>query len=96
ILEHYRLPIHSDHTMSMTNVNTQTDMTLGVLENLHLNFRTANVFVQVQILAQANFEMLLGRPFHCLMSASMDNFLDRLWSMTLHNPNSSKEFKLPT
>ena len=34
--------------------------------------------VQVQILARANFDLLLGQPFHCLMSTTMDDFLDGL------------------
>jgi hypothetical protein len=43
-----------------------------------------------------SFNMVLGRPFHYLMSATMDDFLDRLQNITLHDPNSGKEYKLTT
>ncbi|KIJ18242.1 hypothetical protein PAXINDRAFT_9323 [Paxillus involutus ATCC 200175] len=58
-------------------VNTQMDTTLGVLENLRLNF-----------------DMLLGRPFHCLMSATTDDFPDGSQNITLHNPNSGNGQKV--
>ncbi|KIJ08233.1 hypothetical protein PAXINDRAFT_59915, partial [Paxillus involutus ATCC 200175] len=96
VWESIGLPIWSDHLMNMTSVNMQTDTTLGVLENLRLNFGADNVCVQVQILPWANFNMLLGRPFHCLMSATTDDFPDGSQNITLRDPNSGKEYKLPT
>jgi hypothetical protein len=96
IWESIGLPIRSDHLMNMTSVNTQTDTTLGVLENLRLNFGADDVCVQVQILPRANFNMLLGRPFHCLMSATTDDFPDGSQNITLRDPNTGKEYKLPT
>ena len=60
IWEELRLPIHSDHMMNMSSVNAGINMTLGVLKNLVINFGTGNVMVQVQILARANFDLLLG------------------------------------
>ncbi|KIJ07333.1 hypothetical protein PAXINDRAFT_57926, partial [Paxillus involutus ATCC 200175] len=96
IWESIGLPIRSDHLMNMTSVNTQTDTTLGVLENLRLNFGADDVCVQVQILPRANFDMLLGRPFHCLMSATTDDFPDGSQNITLRDPNTGKEYKLPT
>ena len=85
-----------DHTMTMASTNTNTDVTLGVLENLALNLRSGKVCLQVQVLARTNFDFLLGRPFHCLMSATTDDFPDRGQNITLCNPNSKKEYKLPT
>ena len=38
VWERLGLPICSDHTMTMSSTNTSTDATLGVLENLPLNF----------------------------------------------------------
>ena len=69
------LPICSDHTMTMSSANTSTNVTSGILENLSLNFRSGEVCLQVQVLVRANFELLLRRLFHCLMSATTDNFL---------------------
>jgi hypothetical protein len=82
--------------MTMTNANTSTDSTLGVLENLRLDFGAGEVLVHVQVLARANFDMLLGRPFHCLMSATTQDFPDGGQNITLRDPNTGKEYKLPT
>ncbi|KAF9231666.1 hypothetical protein BU15DRAFT_82127 [Melanogaster broomeanus] len=90
------LPVHSDHIMTMESANTQKDATIGMLENLQLNFGSGDVFVQVQVLGRANFELLLGRPFHCLMSATTDDFPDGSQNVTLRDPNTGKEYKLPT
>jgi hypothetical protein len=49
--EKLRLPIQSDHTMTMSLANTSTDATLGILENLALNFGPGEVCVKVQVLA---------------------------------------------
>jgi hypothetical protein len=94
--EKLRLPIQSDHTMTMSSTNTSTDATLGVLENLALNFGPGEVCVQVQVLARANFDLLLGRPFHCLMSATTNDYLDGNQDITLRDPNLRKKYKLPT
>jgi hypothetical protein len=58
------LPIRSDHTMTMSSANTSTDATLDVLENLALTFGPGEVCVQVQVLARANFDLLLKSGHH--------------------------------
>ena len=80
----------------MSAVNTEVDTTVGVLENLMLDFGAGVVLVQVQIVARANFDLLLGRPFHCLMSANTEDFPDGSQTITLRDPNSGKQYTLPT
>ena len=90
------LPIQSNHKMTMSSANTTTDSTLGVLENLTLDFGPGEICLQVQIIARANFDLLLGRPFHCLMSTTTNDFPDGDQTLTLRDPNTRKEYKLPT
>jgi len=90
IWEGLGLPIRSDHTMKMSSANTSIDTTIDVLENLILDSGVGEVMVQVQILACANFNLLLGRPFHCLMSATTNDFPDRSQTITLRDPNTGK------
>ena len=52
------LPIQSDHKMTMSSANMTTDSTLGVLENLTLDFSPGKICLQVQIIARANFDLL--------------------------------------
>ena len=60
IWEELRLPLHSNHVLQMTSANTSIDSTMGVLENLALDFGAGEVLLQVQIMWCANFDLLLG------------------------------------
>jgi hypothetical protein len=96
VWEDLGLPVRSDHVMTMSNANTSTESTLGVVENLRLDFGAGEVCLQVQVVPRANFDLLLGRPFHCLLSASTEDFPDGSQTITLRDPNSGKAYKLPT
>ena len=69
--------------MTMSNANASMESTLGVVENLHLDFSPGEVYLQVQVVPHANFDLLLGCPFHCLLSASTEDFPDGSLSITL-------------
>ena len=60
VWEELRLPLCSDHVLQMTSVNTSVDLTIGVLENLALDFGAGEVLLQVQIMGCTNFDLLLG------------------------------------
>ena len=53
------LPLCSNHVLRMMSVNTSIDLTIGVLENLALDFGAGEVLLQVQIMGCANFDLLL-------------------------------------
>ena len=60
IWEELGLPLCSNHVLWMTPANTSIDLTIGVLENLALDFDAGEVLLQVQIMGHANFDLLLG------------------------------------
>ena len=96
VWEDLGLPVWSDHVMIMSNANTGTESTLGIVENLCLDFGASEICLQVQVVPRANFNLLLGSPFHCLLSASTDDFPNGSQTITLRDPNSGKAYKLPT
>jgi hypothetical protein len=57
------VPLRSDHSLNMESVNMTCNSTLGVIENVPLDFGTGPMYFQVQVTARANFNILLGRPF---------------------------------
>ncbi|KIN96988.1 hypothetical protein M404DRAFT_32713 [Pisolithus tinctorius Marx 270] len=83
IWEKIRLPLRCDHLMTMTSANMSKDTTIGILENLKLDFSARPVMLQVQVIEHANFDMLLGCPFICLMSAVTNNYPDGRQQITL-------------
>ncbi|KIN96854.1 hypothetical protein M404DRAFT_106401, partial [Pisolithus tinctorius Marx 270] len=58
VWEKIGLPLRCDHLMTMTSANMSKDTTVGVLENLKLDFGTGPVMLQVQVIEHANFDML--------------------------------------
>ena len=96
VWEDLSLLVRSNHVMTMSNANTSTESTLGIVENLRLDFSAGKICLQVQVVPRANFDLFLSRPFHCLLSASTEDFLDGSQTITLRDPNSGKAYKLPT
>ena len=87
ILEELRLPLCSNHVLQMMSVNTSVDLTIGVLENIALDFGAGEVLLQVQIMGCTNFDLLLGQPFHCLMSVTTKDSPDGAQLIMLRDPN---------
>ena len=89
-------PVRSDHVMTISNTNTSTESTIGVVENLALDFGTGEVYLQVQVVPHTNFNLLLRRPFQCLLSAKTNDFPEGSQLITLHDPDSGKAYKILT
>ena len=96
VWEEVRLPLSSNHVLQMMSVNTSIDSTIGVLENLALDFGAGEVLLQVQIMGHTNFDLLLGKPFHCLMSVTTEDSPDGAQLIMLCDPNTGKQYALPT
>ena len=60
VWEDLGLLVRSDHVMTMSNANTSTESTLGIVENLHLDFGASEICLQVQVVLRANFDLFLG------------------------------------
>ncbi|KIJ21294.1 hypothetical protein PAXINDRAFT_64647 [Paxillus involutus ATCC 200175] len=82
--------------MHMQSVNKSSDSTIGIIENLGLDLGVGELYLQVQVIPKAPFHILLGRPFHCLMRATTEDFLDGKQLLTLRNPNTGKHYKIST
>jgi len=90
------VPLRSDHLMTMESANKTKNVTPGVIENLTFNFGTVDFMLQVQVVETANFEVLLGRPFHALTSCRSRDMLNGDLDITLTDPNTGKESMIAT
>jgi len=88
--------LRADHTLNMESVNTTKDATLGVVENVPLDFGAGPMFFQVQVTERANFEILLGRPFFKLTACKTFDLPNGDQDILLTDPNTRKELRLPT
>jgi hypothetical protein len=90
------VPLRSDHSLNMESVNMTCDSTLGVIENVPLNFGAGPMYFQVQVTARANFNVLLGRPFFKLTSCRTFDLPNGEQDILLTDPNERKELRIPT
>ena len=74
--------------MTMESANGSCDRTMGLLPNLWVIIGECDVYLQVQIIESALFEMLLGCLFFTLAQASTWYFFSGDSHITLLDPNS--------
>jgi hypothetical protein len=86
----------SDHRLNMESVNTLRDSTLGVIENIPLDFGRGPMFFQVQVTERANFEILLSRPFFMLTSCRTFDLPNGNQDILITDPNLHREMRIPT
>jgi hypothetical protein len=96
VWESLGIPLRPDHLMTMESANKTKNLTLGVVENLAFNFGAGDMMFQVQVVDAANFEVLLGRPFHALTSCRSRDALNGELEITLTDPNTGKESMIST
>ena len=82
--------------MVMESANKSRDETMGLLQDLKINIGGYDFYLQVQVVRDAPYEMLLGRPFFTLTSASHKHFDCGDSRLTLFDPNSGDKIMLPT
>jgi len=81
IWEHVHAPIAANKTMPMTSVNVGTTWTIDVVENHPVKIGPVTVKLQIQVVKDAPFEVLLGRPVRGHPPTS------RLWKAKVNGPN---------
>ena len=94
--ERLGLPIRSDHVMVMEAANKSKDQTMGLLQDLKIIIGGYDFYLQVQVVKDAPYEMLLGRPFLTLTQAVTRHFRNGDSHVTLIDPNTEAIITVPT
>ena len=68
--------------------NKSKNETMGLLQDLKVEIGGYDFYVQVQMVQEAPYELLLGRPFFTLTQATHKHFLNRSSHLTLVDPNT--------
>ena len=96
IWERIGLPIRSDRIMIMESANKTKDETMGLLQDLKVDIGGYDFYLQVQVVKDAPYEMLLGMPFYTLTQASHKHYDNGDSRLTLHDPNTGDKITIPT
>ena len=70
IWERLRVPIVASKAMAVESANATTSMTLELIENHPVQLGPITIHLQIQVVEEAPFEVLLGRPFFDVTSCS--------------------------
>jgi hypothetical protein len=91
------LPIRFDKIMIMESVIKLKDKTMGLLlQDLKIDISGYDFYLQVQVMKEAPYEMLLGRPFFMLTQATHKHFDNGESRPTLFDPNIGDKITFPT
>ena len=84
------------YTINLQSANKGVDQTLGLTRNVPFLFGEATVYLQVHIVRDPAYKVLLGRPFDALMESQVQNFADGGQVITVTDLNTGKQCTVPT
>jgi hypothetical protein len=86
-----------DVTIGLQSSNRTTARTLGLARNVPIRCGDGvTAYVQLHIVHNAAYKLLLGRPFLSVMSAQSHNHTDGSHKMTLSDPNTGRRVVVPS
>jgi hypothetical protein len=94
--ERMGVPVRSDHVITMESANKSKNETLGLLQDLKILIGGYAFYVQAQVVEDAPYELLLGRPFFTLTQATHRHFSNGESHLTLVDPNTHAVITIPT
>ena len=69
----------------------------GIAENVPVELRGGIViYLQMHVVENAAYDVLLGRPFDVLTSCKVENGADGSHEITITCPNTAKQLVIPT
>jgi hypothetical protein len=82
--------------INMESASNHIEKTLGLARNVRFSVGGIHVFLQVHILANPPYRVLLGRPFERFTACNSSTKTDGSTDLVLTDPNSKKTAVVPT
>lgn len=96
IAERLGIPWDPDVQIYMQSANGQLKKSVGLARNVAFLFGDITVYLQVHIIDQPAYDVLLGRPFDILTESTTQNYQDGRQAVTIRDPNQKKRVTMPT
>jgi hypothetical protein len=80
----------------MQSANGQVEQSVGLARNVAFRFEGVTLYLQVHIIRNPAYKVLLGRPFEVLTKLAASNGADGSQLLTLTDPNTQKRCVVPT
>ena len=91
-----KIPWNPEIVIHMQSANRQLEKTLGLARNVPFLFGEITVYLQVHIISNPAYKVLLGRPFDAVCESEIKNCKDGDQLITITDPNSNQRCTLPT
>jgi gag-polyprotein putative aspartyl protease len=86
----------SNFTIEMESANRSVERTLGLAKNVPFTCGGITVYLQVHIMSNPAYKVLLGRPFDIVMESVVKNEKDGNQTLTLTDPNTGERCEMRT
>ena len=85
-----QIPWDPDITVHMESANKTLEKTLGLAKNVPFMFGPITVYLQVHVIENVAYKVLLGRPFDTITESEVKNAKDGSQSLTLTDLNTGE------
>lgn len=85
-----------DIVIYMQSANKALEKSLGLARNVPFIFGDMTVLLQVHVIKEPAYDLLLGRPFDTLLQTQIQNFTDGRQTITLTEPMTNRRLTIPT
>ena len=89
-------PLRTDLATKMVSANNLVNWTMGMVRDLEFKVADIALHLQVHVVDDAPFEVLLGRPFFVLGTCNTKDFERGDQHLTLTDPNTGRTITVPT
>jgi hypothetical protein len=90
------LPWDPEICIHMQSANNQIEKSLGLVRNVPFRFDHITVYLQVHVINEPAYKVLLGRPFDAVTCSIYENDRDGGQIVTIQCPNTRKKITIPT
>jgi hypothetical protein len=80
----------------MQSANGTMEQSVGMARNVPFKWGSMNVYLQVHIISNPAYKVLLGRPFDVLTNSQVENSADGGQVVTMTDPNTGRMYAVPT
>jgi len=82
--------------LNMQSANGEVDHSLSLARNVPFRIDSLSFYLQVHIIRNPAYDVLLGRPFDVLLQTTVINFPNEDQSIMLHEPGTGRPLTMPT
>jgi hypothetical protein len=80
----------------LQSANGGIDESLGLARNVPCEVGSITLYMQIHIIRDPAYDILLGRPFDVLTESTVKNYRNEAQTITIFDPNSTRSCAIPT